>query len=246
MDHYYDSISIAMNSIAMALLFNSSRFVCIFAVVSGPMIFNMQLLINHYLKQEPRVVGTEAQFLCSCMQFITAYLFHYGYLSIIRYCSYISAIASMFVLIKYYTLFIPKFLSDPIILNQLFMFQLSYISICLSYWYGWLSTFELCVCGVYISWDLNGQIVTHDVVKEILPLFKPYYLLIPIGVIIEYYYFNPLVWMVDSRNNIHLTTLIFVGIFMSVKNIRHYAMMKNKLLLKMAEREKCKFSALSG
>ncbi len=53
------------------------------------------------------------------------------------------------------------------------------------------STFEMWICCVYIAWDFNEKIVTHYVyiLKETLPIFKPCYFVIVIGVIAEYLIF---------------------------------------------------------
>jgi len=245
LDHYFDSISIAMNSVSAVTMFNANWFVCIFGTAVGPMIFNMQLMINHYLKQEPRVMGPEVQFGTCAIDIICAFLFYYKMTMVIQYISYATAGVAVFLLIKYVIQFLPKFIGNPTILGQLSMFWASYGVVSILYLFGWISTFEMCICGVWISWDFNGQIVTHDILKEKLPTFKPYYFLY-CGVILEYYYFNPLVWMVDSKNNIHLTTLIMWGVF-AYKNVTHHVMMQNKLLLKIKRKNKNKNKgSLSG
>ena len=179
----------------------------------------------------------KAQLICCIIQLMTSVVFYFKLSFMLTLLSYFSAFLSLFLLGMYIIKFFPKFLGKPVLLTQLFLFWASYATLGWLYWFQWISTFELCICFVYVSWDLNGQIVTHDVVKETLPIFKPIYFLIPVGVMAEYYYFNPLLWLVDSRNNIHLTTLA-LWVVMAIKNFRHHIEMENKLLMKAKKKKR--------
>eukprot|EP01084_Bolivina_argentea_P292957 503793_1 len=247
LDHYFDSMSTAMNSVAMILLFNPpSRYICGIACISGPLIFHMQLLANHYLKIEPRVFGPEAQFGCATVDIIVSVLFYYQQVSVIKYVCYCAMVVAVFLILKYILMFLPKFKDNATILSQYFMFVSSWGGLLTIYWFNWISTFEMCISGVYIAWDFNGQIVTHDILKETLPIFKPYYYIIAIGPIFEYYYFNPLLWLVNSKNNIHITTITFWVLF-AYKNITHHRTMAGKLLAKIKKKnKKIKTKNLSG
>merc|ERR1712083_800940 len=204
--------------------------VCILGAICGPMIFNLQLLTNHYLKEEPRVIGPEAQMMCCVLMLAVSVLFYFRALGVVYVLAAVAGLISTCTLLKYVVTFGPKLFAKPTARTQLLLFWTSYLFICGLYWVRWLSTFELCLCGVYISWDFNGQIVTHDVLQETLPIFTPYYWLTA-GVVAEYYFFNPLVWMVDSKNNIHLTT-IALWLYLGYKNWAHHLVMAHKLVRK--------------
>merc|ERR1719242_1818158 len=206
LDHYFDSISVAMNSVAMVMMLDGPPSVCILGAICGPMIFNLQLLTNHYLNEEPRVIGPEAQMMCCVVMLMVSVLFYYRFLNVVWTLSIIVGVITCCSLIKYLVTFTPRLWVHAMARVQLALFWSSYAVICVLYCAGFISTFELCLLGVYISWDFNGQIVTHYVLQETLPIFAPWYWL-TVGVVAEYYVWNPLLWLVDSKNNIHLTTI---------------------------------------
>eukprot|EP01084_Bolivina_argentea_P182224 314629_1 len=157
LDHYFDAITLAMNAVAMGLLFNPGRVLNGLAVVCGPLVFNMQLLTYHYLKQQPRVAGPEAQMLLFVVQLVASVLFYYELHDIIMYLSYIVIFLACAGVVKYAIVFFPKFIGHRIIWIQLIVFWGAYLVLYGVYLGGWISTFEFSVCGVYISWDYNGQ-----------------------------------------------------------------------------------------
>merc|ERR550525_989855 len=161
---------------------------------------------------------------------VVSVLYYYRAMTMIHATGIIAASITMCTLIKYVVTFVPTLFAKPRARTQLLVFWGSYLFISVLYLLDLISTFELMLCGVYISWDWNGQIVTHDVLKENLPIYTPYYWLTA-GVILEYYYFNPLVWMVDSKNNIHLTTL-GMWLVLGFKNWSHQRLMSSKIISK--------------
>ena len=174
--------------------------------------------------------------ICMAMMLTTSVLFYCRAMGIVFLLSVLAGLITFCTVIKYVVTFGPKLLAKSGARTQLLIFRGSYLFLGVLYWYDWISTVELMFSGVYISWDWNGQIVTHDVLKEELPIFTPHYWL-TVGVIFEYYYFNPLVWMVDSKNNIHLTTL-GLWLYLGYKNWSHFLLMANKLTVKGKEKKK--------
>jgi len=226
LDHYFDSITVPMNFCSIVLLFDMQRIPAMIGVASGALIFNMQLLTNYYLNEEPRVVGPESQMAIALAQCVVAALYYCKHAEVIFYVSTSATITLGCVLAKYILLFVPKFIFDAqrrVILTQLAIFWTSYVIICAVYYAQWISTFEVCICCVIMSWDYNGQIVTHHVTKDTLPIFTPFYLLIPAGVVAEFYCFHTV-----FKHQLHVTTML-LWVLLGYKNWKHFVVIEQKI-----------------
>lgn len=227
-----------MNSMAMVLLLNAPSTVCVVGIVTGPMIFNMQLLTNLYLNSDPRVMGPEAQLGCGAVQITIGALFFFDLSHLVNSVAYFCTVVAALSLAKYVLSFAPLFFAagekGQRALVQLALFWTSYAFVIGAYATAMISTFEICICGLFIAWDLNGQIVTHYVLQMELPFFNVApYALVPIGVALEFNFWNPLLELVDSRNNIHLTTLALWAA-LALKNAAHFRRMALLLQAKTA------------
>jgi len=236
LDHYFDSITCPMQSVAMLMMLDGPPIACILAAACPTMIFHMQLLADYYLKTTPRVMGPEAQILCSFLMMCSSVMYWHRMYGLIDVINLVSMVLTAAVCLKYVLMFTPKFWSLPAARTQLMITWSVQILNSALYAGGWISTFEVTVMGVYISWDYSGRIVTHFVVKEHLERFNLYFYFI-LGVVLEYYFFNPLVWMFDSRNNIHLTT-IAMWLYLGYLNWTHFQVMAGKLIQKAERRAK--------
>lgn len=238
LDHYFDSITVATTCAAIVVLLVatlparlSASWPAVLSMCSGPVIFNLELLTNHYLNQSPRVAGPEAQLAGALACLVIGTLFLLELHHFVQYVAWACPTIALCTLVTYAVHFAPRLSANRRALIQMSFCWASYVCIWFAYCSAWLSMFEVCVTGVFIAWDLNGQIVTHHVLHMELPLFTHCtytFLLLPFAVILETNYL-----LIDAKTDIHFATLA-LWVVLLTKNVRHFMSMTRLLETKTA------------